>query len=160
MTFATIPDRVPVAAIRALTNAALRVYLERHGWRLYDEWTHAKGDTFVTASGYDDFADHALRMSQAIGDIVTADNLRSADVIAELQAIAEWQRRCAEWVEPADTCNHCWACECKLASPWEAPGSFMPNCPTCDNKQCPRATDHRNVCSGSNEPGQVGSRYQ
>jgi len=33
-------------------------------------------------------------------------------------------------------------------------------CPTCGNKRCPKANDHRNECSGSNEPGQPGSAYQ
>lgn len=32
-------------------------------------------------------------------------------------------------------------------------------CPDCGNKRCPRANDHRNDCTGSNEPGQVGSAY-
>lgn len=32
-------------------------------------------------------------------------------------------------------------------------------CETCGNKRCPHATDHRNACTGSNEPGQAGSRY-
>ncbi len=32
-------------------------------------------------------------------------------------------------------------------------------CPECGNKRCPKANDHRNVCSGSNEPGQDGSAY-
>ena len=32
-------------------------------------------------------------------------------------------------------------------------------CPTCGNKRCPKANDHRNECSGSNEPGQAGSAY-
>lgn len=32
-------------------------------------------------------------------------------------------------------------------------------CPKCGNKRCPRATDHRHACTGSNEPGQPGSRY-
>lgn len=30
-------------------------------------------------------------------------------------------------------------------------------CGTCGNKRCPHATDHRNACTGSNEPGQAGS---
>lgn len=33
-------------------------------------------------------------------------------------------------------------------------------CPICGNKRCPHATDHRNECTGSNEPGQAGSVYQ
>ena len=32
-------------------------------------------------------------------------------------------------------------------------------CPSCGNKRCPRATSHREPCSGSNAPGQLGSRY-
>ena len=32
-------------------------------------------------------------------------------------------------------------------------------CPTCGNKRCPHANDHRNACTGSNEPGQPGSAY-
>lgn len=33
-------------------------------------------------------------------------------------------------------------------------------CDTCGNKRCPHATDHRLPCTGSNEPGQKGSRYE
>lgn len=32
-------------------------------------------------------------------------------------------------------------------------------CPECGNKRCPHATDHNLPCTGSNEPGQEGSRY-
>jgi hypothetical protein len=32
-------------------------------------------------------------------------------------------------------------------------------CDTCGNKRCPHSDDHRNPCSGSNSPGQPGSRY-
>ncbi|MDM2973278.1 hypothetical protein OGY62_10855 [Citrobacter sp. CK198] len=32
-------------------------------------------------------------------------------------------------------------------------------CPECGNKRCPHANDHRNACTGSNEPGQVDSAY-
>lgn len=32
-------------------------------------------------------------------------------------------------------------------------------CPDCGNKRCPRANDHRNACTGSNETGQEGSAY-
>lgn len=33
-------------------------------------------------------------------------------------------------------------------------------CPQCGNKRCPKATDHRNTCTNSNEPGQKGSVYE
>lgn len=45
----------------------------------------------------------------------------------------------------------CWRC---------APGyRLMLLCPACGNKRCPRANDHDNACTGSNEPGQQGSAY-
>ena len=30
-------------------------------------------------------------------------------------------------------------------------------CAVCGNKRCPHASDHRNACTGSNDPGQPGS---
>lgn len=32
-------------------------------------------------------------------------------------------------------------------------------CPTCGNKRCPHANDHRLACTGSNDVGQPGSAY-
>ncbi len=32
-------------------------------------------------------------------------------------------------------------------------------CPTCGNKRCPKATDHKLDCTNSNESGQAGSDY-
>jgi hypothetical protein len=32
-------------------------------------------------------------------------------------------------------------------------------CPTCGNKRCPHANDHRHACTGSNLPGQPGSAH-
>lgn len=32
-------------------------------------------------------------------------------------------------------------------------------CPDCGNKRCPKASDHKFACTGSNEPGQPGSVY-
>jgi hypothetical protein len=40
---------------------------------------------------------------------------------------------------------------------WRMARMFV--CETCGNKRCPHANDHRNDCTGSNEPGQPGSRY-
>lgn len=33
-------------------------------------------------------------------------------------------------------------------------------CPECGNKRCPKANDHRNACTNSNEPGQPGSSWE
>lgn len=35
----------------------------------------------------------------------------------------------------------------------------MTLCPVCGFKRCPGAADHRNRCTGSNQPGQAGSLY-
>jgi hypothetical protein len=32
-------------------------------------------------------------------------------------------------------------------------------CPDCGNKRCPKASNHIFACTGSNDPGQLGSVY-
>ena len=53
-------------------------------------------------------------------------------------------------------------CYCHTCRPidYRDPESvYMRLCPNCGNKRCPKATDHRNECSGSNDAGQIGSIY-
>lgn len=55
-------------------------------------------------------------------------------------------------------------CPCAKCDPGQAFGPFVvPSrlnvCPICGNKRCPKGTDHDRDCTGSNEPGQSGSRY-
>ena len=56
---------------------------------------------------------------------------------------------------------HCYNCNKDRKAfggiPWTATRMIL--CPTCGNKRCPHATDHNLECTGSNEPGQEGSRY-
>jgi hypothetical protein len=56
-------------------------------------------------------------------------------------------------VETSAVCG-CWDC----SSPERRMTTFIV-CPDCGNKRCPRATSHLNACTGSNEPGQLGSRF-
>ena len=63
-------------------------------------------------------------------------------------------------VEGALCCSACW----DILVPEDAPLSVrlsrgMMLCPFCGNKRCPKASNHTNGCSGSNDPGQPGSRY-
>lgn len=51
------------------------------------------------------------------------------------------------------------ACWCSTCRPVTLDDMRMVLCPTCGNKRCPHANDHRNDCTGSNEPGQPGSDY-
>ncbi|WP_188512177.1 hypothetical protein [Enterobacter hormaechei] len=58
--------------------------------------------------------------------------------------------------ENAETSTKCW---CRTCRPVTVTDSRFVVCPECGNKRCPRANDHRNACTGSNEPGQEGSAY-
>lgn len=56
------------------------------------------------------------------------------------------------------------ACGCRACTPEPSPFSLGSltrffACPKCGNKRCPHVTDHRLQCTGSNEPGQIGSDY-
>ena len=58
----------------------------------------------------------------------------------------------------------CYCYNCNID--YVEPGSQIPYvatrmilCPDCNNKRCPHATDHNLECTGSNDPGQSGSRY-
>lgn len=69
------------------------------------------------------------------------------------EGFMEAQQRAARSIE-AGLCG-CWRCigernEARLR---------MILCPTCGCKRCPKASDHNLACTGSNEPGQLGSVY-
>lgn len=66
-----------------------------------------------------------------------------------------------DWAEGCRPLNSpvipdCW---CRTCHPVVMADMRFVVCPECGNKRCPKANDHRNVCSGSNEPGQDGSAY-
>lgn len=50
-------------------------------------------------------------------------------------------------------------CWCRTCRPVVLNDMRFVVCPDCGNKRCPRANDHRNACTGSNEPGQEGSAH-
>jgi hypothetical protein len=57
------------------------------------------------------------------------------------------------------TNNPCWCHTCNPID-WTKPESvYMRLCPDCGNKRCPKASDHNNECTNSNEPNQTGSIY-
>lgn len=58
--------------------------------------------------------------------------------------------------ENAETSTKCW---CRTCRPITLTDMRFVVCPECGNKRCPHANDHRNACTGSNEPGQEGSAY-
>jgi hypothetical protein len=58
-----------------------------------------------------------------------------------------------------ETNNPCWCHTCRPIDATDPSSVYMRLCPDCGNKRCPKATDHNNECSGSNDVGQVGSIY-
>lgn len=65
-------------------------------------------------------------------------------------------RICAELSANSSANPGCW---CRACRPVVLNDMRFVVCPDCGNKRCPRANDHRNACTGSNEPGQEGSAY-
>jgi hypothetical protein len=51
-------------------------------------------------------------------------------------------------------------CSCETCRPITMTDMRMVVCETCGNKRCPKATNHLNECTGSNEPGQKGSSFE
>ena len=65
-------------------------------------------------------------------------------------------RICADLSANSPANPGCWCLTCR---PVAINDMRFVVCPDCGNKRCPRANDHRNACTGSNEPGQEGSAY-
>lgn len=53
----------------------------------------------------------------------------------------------------------CWCHACRPVTPLRHGDMRMIVCPDCGNKRCPKANNHGNACTGSNEAGQPGSAY-
>ena len=60
-------------------------------------------------------------------------------------------------------CGSCWKClegkPSRYGLTFPATNDKMIVCVECGNKRCPKATDHTLACTGSNQPGQTGSRF-
>ena len=68
----------------------------------------------------------------------------------------------ARWGSPQPVVREpqCWCLTCRTMRVDDPESIRMALCPTCGNKRCPKANNHRNQCSNSNEPGQKGSAYE
>ena len=68
----------------------------------------------------------------------------------------------ARWGSPQPVVREpqCWRLTCRPMRVDDPESMRMALCPTCGNKRCPKANNHRNQCSNSNEPGQKGSAYE
>jgi len=105
-------------------------------------------------------------LEQALGQLICNTNNMQKGMSKSIQKLCA--RENAEVLErlrtalaapataPATAPEQCW---CRTCRPITQADNRMVLCPDCGNKRCPKATDHRNACTGSNEPGQPGSSY-
>jgi hypothetical protein len=83
-----------------------------------------------------------------------ADKLKPALVWPENKTFSHWSKcDCGVAQEPSACCHAC----------FKASGAMLMTriilCPSCGNKRCPKASNHRLECTDSNESGQAGSVY-
>ncbi|WP_233165492.1 hypothetical protein [Enterobacter roggenkampii] len=94
-------------------------------------------------------------MLQGAEPVTTAYKLRDAVETIRNSGIAiDAEKILAE--RDALNAPDCW---CRTCRPITLADMRFVVCPVCGNKRCPHANDHRNACTGSNEPGQEGSAY-
>ncbi|WP_422851755.1 hypothetical protein [Citrobacter koseri] len=94
-------------------------------------------------------------MLQGAEPVKTANKLRDAvDAIRNSGIAIDAEKIFAE--RDALNSPDCW---CRTCRPVTISDMRFVVCPECGNKRCPHANDHRNACTGSNEPGQEGSAY-
>lgn len=87
--------------------------------------------------------------------VTTANKLRDAvEIIRNSGIEIDAEKIFAE--RDALNTPDCW---CRTCRPITLTDMRFVVCPDCGNKRCPHANDHRNACTGSNEPGQEGSAY-
>lgn len=120
------------AALRAAEPYELRF---SRLWERYDEACHGN-------------AEHMRDILE-----LALDALETAE-----RRIAKSDRYFLELLAERDALNEptCWCLTCR---PVTMTDMRFVVCPDCGNKRCPKANDHSNACSGSNEPGQEGSAY-
>ena len=83
-------------------------------------------------------------LAAAPHDTPALNSIQSVDTVAD------------RWIPVSEQKPDCW---CRTCRPVVLNDMRFVVCPDCGNKRCPRANDHRNACTGSNEPGQGGSAY-
>lgn len=87
------------------------------------------------------------------GDVVTAESMTT---INPAPALVSLQKKAESIIGNYPANPGCW---CRTCRPVAINDMRFVVCPDCGNKRCPRANDHRNACTGSNEPSQEGGAY-
>lgn len=119
---------------------------------VWDTYPTDGSNPTLNTQGCLDHIGHLLDSGKAhslyeIGSITLADPEHVHEVVPEVET-----GRCILCGQLAD----------EPSPPALVPPAFrgMVVCPDCGNKRCPKATDRKLACTGSNEPGQSGSIYE
>ncbi len=112
--------------------------------------------TFVTLNY--DYAytsnSHQREMAKQIGKLLGQEDIQERSWVMP-ESMKEDYRAVEDW-----DC-YCYNCNKDKSDKFGFPRVMtkMILCPKCGNKRCPHSTDHNLECTGSNDPGQSGSRY-
>lgn len=111
------------------------------------------------------FLEPGLKFGKGVRTQCMLDALnRRAEYYSELEAMTPEQRAehdagIAEFKSMIGGAPATHDCQCRTCRPVTMNDMRFVVCPDCGNKRCPHANDHNNACTGSNEPGQIGSAY-
>lgn len=124
---------------------------------LSDEYKEENSDLSVVDFRNDIMFKNMIAMEDCQLKAAIHEHLKSINYYHTLQL--------KKWYQPEQTVSDgdCWCYDCD-AQRREAGIIGMLDvrmnlCPDCGNKRCPKATNHTNQCTDSNEAGQQGSRY-
>lgn len=132
------------------------------GWNAYRAAMLKHSEPFIVTSDHRmmempqvEAINAVTAMLQGVEPVTTAYKLRDAvEIIRNSGIEIDAEKIFAE--RDALNTPDCW---CRTCRPVTVTDMRFVVCPDCGNKRCPHANDHRNACTGSNEPGQEGSAY-
>lgn len=131
------PDRIEILASARRRDHAVFQWDEDQRNAAADSWNACR----------------AVMLEQQLVDRVDEKSLTSINHAPDLVSL---QKKAESIIGNSPGIPDCWCCTCR---PVVLNDMRFVVCPDCGNKRCPRANDHRNACTGSNEPGQEGSAY-
>ncbi|MHA1118210.1 DUF3850 domain-containing protein [Enterobacter kobei] len=150
-----VPDDVsgPLAhAYKELTPTFMRNHIdvfERYG--IYPDGSAGIQAMRIALDGMN----RRAAMPHGAEPVTTANKLRDAVEIIRSSGIEIDAEKIFAGRDALNTPD-CW---CRTCRPITMTDMRFVVCHVCGNKRCPHANDHRNACTGSNEPGQEGSAY-
>ncbi|HGS7538231.1 hypothetical protein [Klebsiella pneumoniae] len=118
-----------------------------------EEWTIADAVKFCKETGRQDAGAAMDAWNACRAAMLQTKSLTSINPAPDLVSL---QKKAESIIGNYPGIPDCW---CRTCRPVVLNDMRFVVCPDCGNKRCPRANDHRNACTGSNEPGQEGSAY-